>query len=120
MSEAADTVRRHRRYEDELPSERRRIGVLWPAEATTKRAKLRCVVLDISPGGAKLRVDREFLEQLERLWLSIDSLQLIECTPVWQTYGRVGVRFVEGQPSMAQLESLVADPPYRRAPAQMH
>jgi hypothetical protein len=93
----------------------KRIGVLWPGEARTANLKLPCIVLDISVAGAKVRSDDTLLGNLNRLWLSIDFLDLFECANVWQRNGRVGLRFIGDCPTMGRLQELLDNPPYLRS-----
>jgi hypothetical protein len=111
MNETSSNSPPLRRQGDDPESIGRRIGVLWSADATTVRHKIWSTVLDISPDGAKLRIDTVLLGQVEKFRLAVESLGPIECAPVWQYNGRLGVRFISGQPSMSQLQNLLASPP---------
>lgn len=101
-----------RRASDDPTLAQRRIGVLWCADATTEEDQMLGTVLDISPGGAKLKVDREVLGQVERFRLAVETLAPIDCVPVWQHDDRLGVRFLDSQPSMIELQDLLEHPPY--------
>ena len=69
------------------------------------------VVLDISPDGAKLQSDLQLLGQVDRFRLSVQGMAPVDCMPVWQRDGRVGVRFVGGPaPTMAMLDDMVGSP----------
>ncbi len=91
--------------------------MLWCADATTSRYKIWSTVFDISPEGAKLKVDTNVLGHVDRFRLEVESLAPIECTPVWQQDGHLGVRFLDGQPTMTQLQKVLARPPYLSAAA---
>jgi hypothetical protein len=67
-------------------------------------------VLDISPDGAKLQTDVLLLGEVESFRLDVPSLGAMECAPVWQRGGRLGVRFLSGQPTMTRLRELVGLP----------
>ncbi|HEX4111679.1 MAG TPA: PilZ domain-containing protein [Stellaceae bacterium] len=86
--------------------------MLWSADVETSQHKIWSTVLDISPTGAKLRIDTILLGQVAKFRLAVESLGPIECAPVWQQNGRLGVRFLDGQPSMTELQNLLANPPY--------
>jgi hypothetical protein len=117
MTETTSTSPPLRRLGDEPASTRHRIGVLWCADATTARHKIWSTVLDISPEGAKLKVDTNLLGHIERFRLEVESLGPIECAPVWQHDDHLGVRFLDGHPSMTQLEKVLSHPPYRSVAA---
>ena len=110
-TETLDAFVPHRRRADTSPSASR-IGVLWTADARTSWYKIPGTVLDISPDGARLRIDADLVGQVDRFRLTIDCLGEVECQPVWQRNGRVGVRFVGGNPTMTQIHDIIADPPY--------
>jgi hypothetical protein len=116
MSAAADNASPLRRHGDTPGSAWRRFGVIWQADARTARHNIWSTVLDISPAGARLRIDTTLLGQVDTFRLDVEALDPIECAPVWQQDGRLGVRFLGGQPSMSRLQSLVANPPYLSAP----
>jgi hypothetical protein len=107
----------HRRLDDDPSKTRHRIGVMWCADATTSRYKIWSTVLDISPEGARLKVDSVLFGHVDRFRLEVECLGPIECTPVWQRGGYVGVRFLDGQPTMPELKYLLSYPPYRSAAA---
>ena len=100
----------NRRRSDDPAGRSRRIGVIWSADAHTQNYRSWSTVLDISPDGAKLQTDMLFLGEVETFRLDVPSLGSMECAPVWQQSGRLGVRFVSGRPSMARLRELVGLP----------
>jgi hypothetical protein len=111
MSDTPTLSQPSRRRGDDAAAPARRLGVLWTAEARTTRHKIWSTVLDISPGGAKLRIDTVLLGQVGKFRLAVESLPPIECAPVWQFNGRLGVRFLAGQPTEADLQKLLTAPP---------
>jgi hypothetical protein len=114
MNDMVGSLNPNRRRDGESGVAWRRLGVLWPADVRTARIKISSTVLDISPEGAKLRCGTLLFGYLDKCWLAIDGLALIECTPVWQRNGRVGVRFLSGKPPMTLLQATLECPPYRR------
>jgi hypothetical protein len=105
-----DTETPTRRRDDEPTATSRRVGVIWSGDASTAWGRTPSVVLDISPDGAKLKTDTMVLGYVESFRLAIAPMGPIDCTPVWQRDGRLGVRFIGGKPSMAQLNNLVYPP----------
>ena len=99
-----------RRRDDEPTATSRRIGVIWSGDASTAWGRTPSVVLDISPDGAKLKTDNSVLGFVDSFRLAIAPMGPIECMPVWHRDGRLGVRFIGGNPSMAQLDNLVYPP----------
>lgn len=115
MDETPNSATPHRRHGDDPSSSSHRLGVLWSADAQTARHKIWSTVLDISPDGARLRIDTVLLGQVGKFRLVVESLPPIECAPVWQANGRLGVRFLRGQPSMTQLTDLIDASPRQAA-----
>ncbi len=108
MLDTAETPARRR--DDEPTATTRRVGVVWSGDASTAWGRTPSMVLDISPDGAKLQTNTAMLGFVDSFRLAIAPMGPIECTPVWQRNGRLGVRFTGGKPSMAQLNNLVYPP----------
>jgi hypothetical protein len=107
----ANRVPTGRRQSDDSNAVSRRVGVIWLGETHTGRYRVPNVVLDISPDGAKLQSDLQLLGQVDRFRLSVQGMAPVDCMPVWQRDGRVGVRFVGGPaPTMAMLDDMVGSP----------
>lgn len=108
MMETATHTSVGRRRSDDAAAVTRRVGVIWAGEALTDKYRVPNVVLDISPDGAKLHTDLTLVGEVDTFRLSVQGMAPIDCVPVWQKDGRVGVRFVGGQaPTMALLDDLV-------------
>lgn len=100
-----------RRRSDDPTAASRRVGVIWSGEATTEARRVLNVVLDISPDGAKLQTDLPLFGEVDTFRLSVQGMSPIDCVPVWQQDGRVGVRFIGGpSPTMSELDGLVYPP----------
>lgn len=100
-----------RRCTDDEIAATRRVAVIWSGEALTDERRVPNVVLDISPNGAKLRTDLPLFGEVETFRLSVQGMSPIDCVPVWQRGGRVGVRFIGGpSPTMDELENMVSPP----------
>jgi hypothetical protein len=111
MMDTANHTPAGRRQSDDSNAGSRRIGVLWLGEAQTARYRVPNVVLDISPGGAKLQSDLQLFGEVDRFRLSVQGMAPVDCMPVWQRGGRVGVRFVgDSAPTMAMLDDMVGSP----------
>ncbi len=75
------------------PREARR-AVLWPAGLKiVGKPEIRCVVIDLSSGGAKVRVDKPVAEGT---LVKLRSQRFTrDARVVWSTDGLVGLQFVE-------------------------
>ncbi len=110
MEFATHTSVRRRRGDDDAAATRR-VGVIWSGEASTTERRVLGVVLDISPDGAKFQTDLPLVGEVDSFRLSVQGMSPVDCVPVWQRDGRVGVRFVGGPaPTMALLDELVYPP----------
>jgi hypothetical protein len=80
----------------------RRWSVNWLASLTTSSDQIPCIVEDISPGGAKLRVG--LLPQSEEtVTLIIVDYEPIVGVVAWRSGGRVGLKFRERQAFVEEL-----------------
>jgi pilus assembly protein CpaF len=96
-----------------LDAQNRREGnrtkVNWRAKLMTARGSFDCRVLDVSPGGALVRLIAALDEQ-ERVTLLLSESERIEGAVAW-TQGRyVGVRFFERRDKPIPEAALVGDP----------
>lgn len=108
MEFATHTTITGRRRDDDSDSVTRRVGVIWAGEATTADRRVPNVVLDISPDGAKIVTDLPLYGEVDMFRLSVQGMSPIDCAPVWQKNGRVGVRFIGGpSPTMSDLDDMV-------------
>jgi PilZ domain len=73
-----------------------------------------CVVLDLSPGGARLRVGGSFV-RLQRVDLAIDRCGPLRGVIAWQRDGEVGVCFTV-EPRQAEERIAEGLPAFRRGP----
>ena len=108
MKEFATRLTPIRRRGDDTDAATRRIAVIWSGEALTGKYRVPNVVLDIPPHGARLQTDLQLLGEVDTFRLSVQGMAPVDCAPVWQKGGRVGVRFVGGPaPAMALLDDMV-------------
>lgn len=103
----------------ERPSQERRQHArqagLWSARLTTLRGAFGCEVLDVSLGGARLRLGMPLTAQ-QPITLSIEGLDPIHAEVVWQGdpigIRTVGVRFTD---ATAYVSAILARLPPRPA-----
>jgi hypothetical protein len=81
LEPTADERRRHKRK-----------PVLWKAVLDTGSGPAECAILDLSLGGAKLRVAATGTQR-QRVTLVIDRFGPLEAEVIWSRSGRMGVRF---------------------------
>jgi pilus assembly protein CpaF len=108
---------RERYWKDRRKHPRKR--VVWPATLETVRGKLACRVSNISPGGARLRVDEPVLVG-EYVTLAIPAHGEFDGIVAWQRDSVIGMQFgnydLRGQRSRlvtsdAEPQLNLADPP---------
>jgi hypothetical protein len=78
-------------------SEKRRYKrkpVLWGAKLETASGRHECITLDLSLGGAKLRVYTKLAPE-EQVTLVFDRFGALKAEVAWVDGGTVGIRFTE-------------------------
>jgi len=81
----------------------------WHGVVTAGQTRVDCEVVDLSPGGAKLRMLGEFPFFSPRLWLMTDFLGPIPARLAWEHDGLVGLRFIPDAPILRRLPKLLAE-----------
>jgi hypothetical protein len=80
----------------------KRKPVLWGAKLETEAGSFDCIALDLSLGGAKLRLSATItLEQ--PVQLAIGRLGKLNAEVVWQQPGLIGVRFTDDPERIARI-----------------
>jgi hypothetical protein len=100
-----DKIRRLRQPAHKLTAPGRRLRANWPAELRCDRARIRCHVMDISIGGAKVVLSQPLPPDVTKVWLIVDSLGPIAAEPVWRLDHSLGLRFCQDHPVVARLQS---------------
>jgi len=104
MNRQQDNVRRIRRPAHEPASPGRRLRANWPAEMRYGGTRIPCHVIDISIGGAKLKVVGVLPDNSTRVWLVVGAIGPIAAEPVWRKREMLGLRFLQDQPEIARLQ----------------
>ena len=78
---------------DELRKFKRK-PVLWGAKLETAAGSFDCIALDLSLGGAKLRMSEQ-VPMNERVVLAITRLGRLNAEVVWQQPGFIGLQFTD-------------------------
>jgi hypothetical protein len=102
-------VRTLRRPAGSGPSAARRFRANWPAELRGGGVRVPCTVIDISAGGASVRIAR-VPSGGAQLWLIIDKVAPIAATLAWREKERAGVRFLQEQQWVAESYRQRFDP----------
>jgi PilZ domain len=110
LSATPDNIRPLRRPAAKASSSNSRWRANWPAELRCERLKIRCSIIDISAGGAKLKIDGPLPPRAAKVWLVIEGCGPIAAEPVWRRSDRLGLRFFEDHPVIARLQSQRFDP----------
>ena len=90
---AESNVRPLRRPAGATSFSARRLNAGWLAEIEGAGETDYCTVLDVSAGGAKLRLDGNLPEGAAELSMTIQARAGIAATIVWRKAGQIGVRF---------------------------
>jgi hypothetical protein len=72
----------------------KRKPVLWAAKLETASGRHECITLDLSLGGAKLRVDTPVAPH-EQVTLVFDRFGPLRAEVAWVEGGTIGLRFIE-------------------------
>jgi hypothetical protein len=91
--------------------------VSWKAELTTGNSRFRCDVVNISNGGAKVRLHWPLPTGVTRVWLIVDFVGAIAAEPRWRKREFLGLRFLRTNAWSARLSQARATVPVRRGPA---
>lgn len=94
-----------------------RRSVRWKAELTTGNSRFRCDVLNISNGGAKVRLPWALPAGVTRVWLIVDFVGAIAAEPRWRKHEFLGLRFLRADALSARLSRSRDLVPVRRSPA---
>ena len=89
-------VRTLRRPAGSTPGAGRRYRANWPAELRGGGTRVSCTVVEISTGGASVKIGRVPTGPAQ-LWLVIDKIPPIPAVIAWRVKDRAGLRFVEEQ-----------------------
>jgi hypothetical protein len=100
-------VRTLRRPASDPASVGRRHQVRWNAFLTTGRTGIECQVINISVGGATLRLAGASAPQAKLLWLMTDYLGPIPGKQLWSENGLIGIGFVPDAPIINRLRALL-------------
>jgi hypothetical protein len=102
-----DNVRTLRRPESEGPA--RRLRANWPAEIRAGGARIACTVLDVSSGGAHVRVEQS-PPASDRIWLLVENVGPVAAELAWQRKDRIGLRFLKDQEWVSRICKKRFDP----------
>ncbi len=91
-----ENVRPLRGFYDKSTAGGRRLRANWPAELRFDGVRLRCSVIDISPAGACVRVER-MRDPTSQGRLVVADLLPIVVEVAWRRQNHVGLRFIEAQ-----------------------
>src|ERR1700691_3402429 len=86
-----DEKRRHKRK-----------PVLWSARVECDTSQAQCIILDLSLGGAKLRVAPQ-AKARERVTLVIERFGAINAEVAWCRSGQMGLRFTDTPDQVARI-----------------
>lgn len=79
----------------------KRKPVLWKAHIETSAGAADCVILDLSLGGAKLRVAAKAAAR-DKVSLVIERFGALEAEVVWARPDRIGLRFTASPETVAR------------------
>ncbi|MGH7073038.1 MAG: PilZ domain-containing protein [Stellaceae bacterium] len=105
MDEQPNNVRRIRRPAHKPSSPGRRMRANWPAELRCGPVRISCYVVDISVGGAKLRIAGVLPWNVINAWLIVEPFGPIYTETVWRKHEWLGVRFFEDHPEIGHLKT---------------
>lgn len=105
MNQQISNIRRIRRPAHNPVSPGRRLRANWPAEMRFGGTRIPCHVLDISTGGAKLKLVGVLPNDLSRVWLIAGTIGPIAAEPVWRKREMLGLRFLQEQPEIARMQT---------------
>jgi hypothetical protein len=74
----------------------------WPAEIRINGERKPCTVIDVSSGGANLRLPR-LADESATVWLVIDNAAPISAAIAWRDKDSTGLRFSEEQNWVTEL-----------------
>ena len=80
----------------------RRTAVLWSARLATGAREIECAILNVSAGGAKIRI-REHVRLHTPVTLNIDRFGDFRGEGVWRHDRELGIRFSEEAPWVAAV-----------------
>jgi hypothetical protein len=103
-------IRRIRPPAHHLGSAGRRMRANLPAELRAGSMRFACQVIDISVGGARLKMTALPPPDLATAWLILDPFGPIEAETVWRDRDCVGVRFLQERREIAELQAQRFDP----------
>jgi hypothetical protein len=83
---------------------------------TTGNSSFRCDVVNISNGGAKVRLHWPLPPGVTRVWLIVDFVGAIAAEPRWRSREFLGLRFLRANALSARLSQSRALVPARRGP----
>jgi hypothetical protein len=78
----------------------KRKRVLWVGAVETDAGRFECIALDLSLGGAKLRIAERFAP-LQQVRLVLQRFGTLDAEVVWQTKELIGVRFTNDPQAIA-------------------
>jgi hypothetical protein len=81
----------------------------WPAEIRAGGVRIECTVLDVSSGGAHLRVEN-LPPASDRIWLLVENVGPVAGELAWQHKDRIGLRFLKEQEWVTRLSKKRFDP----------
>jgi hypothetical protein len=87
----------------------RRLRANWPAEIRVNGERKPCTVIDVSSGGAHLRLPH-VTDGSATVWLIIDNAAPIPAAVAWRDKGRTGLRFSEEHNWVTELTRQRFDP----------
>lgn len=106
----ANNIRRIRPPAHHLGSAVRRMRANLPAELRAGALHLACQVIDISIGGARLKMIDPPPPDLATAWLILDPFGPIEAETVWRDRECIGLRFLHERRDIAELQTQRFDP----------
>jgi hypothetical protein len=111
MQSPKNNVRRLRGSFSAPQSHDARRPVSWKAELTTGNTRFRCEIVNISKGGAKIRLRWPLPHGVTRVWLIVDFVGAIAAEPRWRKGEFLGLRFLRANALSARLSRVRALPP---------
>jgi hypothetical protein len=87
----------------------RRLRANWPAELRFDNGRVRCMLVDISPTGARVRLERTRIN-FDTARLVVRNLPPIEVEIAWRKQNDLGLLFVAEQPWVAVADAERFDP----------
>jgi PilZ domain len=98
-SASTGTDARERRHEI-------RKNVLWAGQIGANARQLDCTILDVSLGGARIRVNEE-VPSRGPLTIACDRFGTFHAEVSWEAAGMAGLRFLESQARIAETIGLL-------------